>query len=92
MSEVLDMKNFTSAITYLSPDGLTLVIPFPQPERVYGQTEYADVITKFSRFGRELNFLTHGAPLRALGARELRYKMSASPQQQTKEWYRISQL
>ena len=51
-SEELDMKNFTSAIAYSCPDGLTLVIPFPQPERVYGQTEYADVITKFSRFGR----------------------------------------
>ena len=57
------MKNFTSAITYSSPDGLIPVFPFPHPQRVYGRTEYA----------RLLNFLTHGAPLRALRARELRH-------------------
>ena len=51
-SEVLEMKNFTSAKTYSSPDGLSLVIPFPHPQRVYERTEYADVITKFSRMGR----------------------------------------
>ena len=48
-SEVLEMKNFTSAKTYSS---LSLVIPFPHPQRVYERTEYADVITKFSRMGR----------------------------------------
>ena len=32
---------------------------------------YGHVITKFSRMGRLLNFLKHGAPLRA---RELRYE------------------
>ena len=34
---------------------------------------YGHVITKFSRMGSLLHFLTHGAPLRALRARELRY-------------------
>ena len=32
------------------------------------------VITKFSRMDSLPNFVTHGAPLRALRARELRYK------------------
>ena len=32
------------------------------------------VITKFSRMDSLPNFVTHGAPLRALCARELRYK------------------
>ena len=32
------------------------------------------VITKFPRMGILLHFLTHGAPLRALRVRELRYK------------------
>ena len=35
---------------------------------------YGHVITKFSRMGRLPHFLTHGAPLRAFRARELRYK------------------
>ena len=35
---------------------------------------YGHVITKFSRMGRLPHFLTHGAPLGALRARELRYK------------------
>ena len=51
-SKVLAMKNFALAITYSSPDGLTLVIPFPHPQRVCGRTEYADVMTEFSRMGR----------------------------------------
>ena len=34
---------------------------------------YGHVITKFCRIGRLLHFLTHGAPLSALRARELRY-------------------
>ena len=34
---------------------------------------YGHVITKFSRMGRLPHFLTHGAPLRALCALELRY-------------------
>ena len=34
---------------------------------------YGHMITKFSRKGWLLYFLTHGAPLRALRARELRY-------------------
>ena len=38
---------------------------------VYGR---AGVITKFSRTYSLPNFVTHGAPLRALRARELRYK------------------
>ena len=33
------------------------------------------VITKFSRMDSLPNFVTHGAPLRALRARELRYKV-----------------
>ena len=36
---------------------------------------YGHVITKFSRMGSLPHFFTHGAPLRALRARELRYKM-----------------
>ena len=42
------------------------LIPFPHPQRAYGQTRYAYVITKLSRMGRYLNFLTHGALLRTL--------------------------
>ena len=34
---------------------------------------YGHVITRFSRMGRLLHFLTHGAPLRMLRARELRH-------------------
>ena len=34
------------------------------------------VITKFSRMDSLRNFVTHGAPLRALRARELRYDIS----------------
>ena len=40
-SEVLENKNFTSAITYSSPDGLTLEISFPHPQRVYGPNVHA---------------------------------------------------
>ena len=40
--------------------------------RSLGQWFYGHVITKFSRMGRLLHFLTHGAPL-ARFARELRY-------------------
>ena len=39
--------------------------------RMYGWT-YGDVITKFSRIDSFPNFITHGAPLRALRARRLR--------------------
>ena len=39
-----------------------------------GRSVYGHVITKFSRMGSLPYFLTHGAPLRALRARELRYK------------------
>ena len=39
------------------------LIPFHHPQRVYGRTEYADVITNFSRMDSLPNFLTHGAPL-----------------------------
>ena len=35
---------------------------------------YGHVITKFSQMGSLQYFLTHGAPLRALRARELRYR------------------
>ena len=35
------------------------------------------VITKFSRKDSLPNFVTHGAPLRALRARELRYEIEA---------------
>ena len=41
--------------------------------RAGGRSVYGHVITKFSRMGRLPHFLTHGAPLRALRARELRY-------------------
>ena len=40
---------------------------------VYGWTGVRYVITKFSRIDSLPNFVTHGAPLRALRARELRY-------------------
>ena len=39
-----------------------------------GRSVYGHVITKFSRMGSLPYFLTHGAPLRALRARKLRYK------------------
>ena len=41
--------------------------------RAGGRSVYGHVITKFSRMGSLLHFLTHGAPLRALRARELSY-------------------
>ena len=47
-----------------------------------GGRAYGHVITKFSRMGRLLHFLTHGAPLRALRAREFRYKQQ--------RWWTIS--
>ena len=41
---------------------------------------YGHVITKFSRMGSLPHFLTHGAPLRGLRARELRYEnLATSP-------------
>ena len=39
--------------------------------RSLGLAVYGHVITKFSRMGSLLHFLTHGAPPRALRAREL---------------------
>ena len=39
---------------------------------VGGRSVYVHVITKFSRMGSLPHFFTHGAPLRALRARELR--------------------
>ena len=41
--------------------------------RTDGRLVYGHVITKFSRMGFFKHFFTHGAPLRALRARELRY-------------------
>ena len=41
--------------------------------RAGGRLVYGHVITKFSRMGSLPHFVTHGAPLRALRARELRY-------------------
>ena len=41
--------------------------------RAGGRLVYGHAITKFSRMGSLPHFLTHGAPLRALRARELRY-------------------
>ena len=41
---------------------------------VCGQSVYGHVVTKISRIGSLPHFLTLGAPLRALRARELRYK------------------
>ena len=38
-----------------------------------GQSVYGHVITKFSRIGSLPQFVTYGAPLRVLRARELRY-------------------
>ena len=40
---------------------------------------YGHVITKFSRMGSLPHFLTHGAPLRAVRARELRYNLRDGP-------------
>ena len=40
--------------------------------RTVGRSAYGPVITKFSRMGSLPHFLTHGAPLRALRARDLR--------------------
>ena len=41
---------------------------------VYGRAGVRYVITKCSRMDSLPNFVSHGAPLRALRARELRYK------------------
>ena len=41
--------------------------------RAGGRSVYGHVITKFSRMGSLPHFFTHGAPLRALRALELRY-------------------
>ena len=41
--------------------------------RVGGRSVYGHMITKFSRMGSLPHFFTHGAPLRVLRARELRY-------------------
>ena len=43
--------------------------------RVGGRVGVRYVITKFSQMDSLPNFVTHGAPLRALRARELRYNM-----------------
>ena len=40
--------------------------------RAVGWSVFGDVIAKFSRMGSLPHFRTHGAPLRALRARELR--------------------
>ena len=40
--------------------------------RAGGRSVYGHVITKLSRMGSLPHFFTHGAPLRALRARELR--------------------
>ena len=42
-------------------------------ERSGGRSVYGHVITKFYRMGSLPHFFTHGAPLRAVRARELRY-------------------
>ena len=51
--------------------GEEFVSTYPYPEspygRTYGRTD-GDVITKFSRMGSLPNFITHGAPLLALGS------------------------
>ena len=41
--------------------------------RTVGRSVYGHVITKFSRMGSVPHFLIHGAALRLLRARELRY-------------------
>ena len=41
--------------------------------RAGGRSVYGHVITKFSQMGSLPHFLTHGAPLRALRAREVLY-------------------
>ena len=43
--------------------------------RTDGRSVYGHVITKFSRMGSLPHFFTHGALLRALRAREQRYKL-----------------
>ena len=48
------------------------------------------VITKFSQMDSLPNFVTHGAPLRALRARELRYDRKAKIQG-THQVYQIGQ-
>ena len=50
--------------------GMTAV---PTDGWAVGRSVYGHVITKFSRMGSLQHFFTHGAPLRALRARELRY-------------------
>ena len=62
-NELLEMQNFTSAITYPFPDGLTSdsLSPPPASVRTGGRT-----LTKFSWMDRLPNFLSYGgygAPL-----------------------------
>ena len=58
--------------------GEEFVSTYPYLESPYGRTygrKYGDVITKFSRMDSLPNIITHGAPLRVLPARRLRYKI-----------------
>ena len=58
--------------------GEEFVSTYPYLESPYGRTDgrkYGDVITKFSRMDSLPNIITHGAPLRVLPARRLRYKI-----------------
>ena len=58
------------------------VMPVVQTNgRAGRRSVYGHVITKFSRMGSLPHFFTHGAPLRALRARELRYDESHSNRQ-----------
>ena len=47
--------------------------------RTDGRSVYGHVISTFSRMDSLPHFITHGAPLRALRARVLRYKCGFSP-------------
>ena len=58
--------------------GEEFVSTYPYLESPYGRTygrKYGDVITKFSRMDSLPNIITHGASLRVLPARRLRYKI-----------------
>ena len=61
-------------LPYLLIELFYIGIPVVRQGRSGGRSVYGHAITKFSWMGSLSHFFTHGAPLRAIRARELRYK------------------
>ena len=63
-------------LPYLSIELFDIGMPVVRTDgRAGGRSVYGHVITKCFRMGSLPHFFTHGVPLRALPARELRYKV-----------------